>query len=183
VQGTFPEEAFFYRFFLQGSISRLCSCSDFNVLLICWSVIITASVCVFVSLSCFSCGDCAAPLCPCHWKAPELYSQHGESLHRLDLCRWTHHGGKLSGTVVQFTFIKQINVTAEHDKGNLNKSNVCVQDVYEFNCTIYFEYFYNWKWNVSTLFLSKEVCSFEERINKCHLLFRSPSLSCLSVAR
>ncbi len=56
-----------------------------------------------MSLSFCSYGDCAASLRPRHREAPKLCSQHGESLHRLDLCRWTHHGGQLPGMVIRFT--------------------------------------------------------------------------------
>lgn len=59
-------------------------------------LIVSACVC----LSSCSYGDRAVSLCPCHWEAPKLCSQHSRSLYRLDLCCRTHHGGQLPGTEI-----------------------------------------------------------------------------------
>ena len=50
-------------------------------------------------ISVCSCSDADRPpaLRPRHRETPELCPEHGRTLHRLDLCCRTHHGGKLPG--------------------------------------------------------------------------------------
>ncbi len=90
VHGAFPEKAFLP----SKGISLFILCNDICVI----STFVSVSLC----LPFCSYGDCAATLRPRHWEASKLRSQHGESLHRLDLCRWTHHGWQLPGMLIQF---------------------------------------------------------------------------------
>lgn len=51
-------------------------------------------------------ADRAAALRSRDRETPELCPQHGRPLHRMDLCCWSHHGGKLPGNHSLISCIK-----------------------------------------------------------------------------